>query len=88
MSDRNTRCIKMVDNIPDEALELWLDDPTQSHPVFQAFMTILNAGADRVYDSKVWPEWVCGILMRAAYDRGMINEDYLKRLTLKILGVE
>lgn len=74
-TDRAILGLKIVSGLTDDALQLWIEDPTPQHPIFQAVLTLMTAG-----DNVTNPNWLLAQLAYEAYDRGMINDDEVDRL--------
>ena len=68
--------IKLIGGLSDAALQLWLDDPRASHPIFQALLTLLNAGGKTINTG-----WVGARLADEIYDRGLIDDCEYERLS-------
>jgi len=60
---------KLIGGLTDDALQLWLDDPSSEHPILQALMTLMCAG-DRVVDDY----WVWQQLAQEALERKLIDK--------------
>jgi hypothetical protein len=43
----------MIQHMPDDALQLWMDDPTEDHPIFQALMILLTAGGQNMHPARL-----------------------------------
>jgi hypothetical protein len=67
---------KLIGGLRDDAMQLWLDDPRASHPIFQALLTLMNAGGKTINTS-----WVGARLADEAYDRGLIDDCEYGRMT-------
>jgi hypothetical protein len=67
---------KLIGGLTDDALQLWLEDPRESHPIFQALLTLFNAG---IVGKAINVRWVGARIADEVYDRGLIDDcDYAR----------
>lgn len=67
---------KLISGLTDDAIQLWLDDPRERHPIFQALLMLMNAGG-KTTNSR----WVGARLADEAYIRGLIEDGDYERMS-------